>query len=121
MPQTSRKHTRSKSQRRINSHPRSWWLDHYQAWQSGDLSKSAYCAQQGLNVSSFSNWTRRFARESGKLAASPRNIFFKAETQTPQQLSGRIRTLSFQGLALTFEEPIHPEVLAAWMQVIKTC
>ena len=118
MTQTSRKHTRSTSQRRITSHPRSWWFDHYQAWQAGDLSKSAYCAQQGLNVSSFSNWTTRFAREGGKTATSPHNIFFKAQAQQASEpVTGRVRALSserelkwlLEGLSLE-SLSIHPHL-----------
>ena len=121
MPTISRKHSKSTPQQRIDRHPRSWWHDHYQAWQTSDLSKSAYCAQQGLNVSSFSNWTTRFVREGGQRAASARSVFFKAETRAPQQTSGRVRTLSFQGLELTFEEPVLLEVLPIWIRMIKTC
>jgi hypothetical protein len=121
MPKPSTKHPSPTSARRLNSHPRSWWQDHYQAWQASDLSKSAYCVRQGLNVSSFSNWTTRFARESAKQAASARNVFFKAQTQAAQPVFGRISTLNFHGLALTFEEPINPESLPAWIQVLKTC
>ncbi len=122
MPQTSRKHTRSPSQRRITSHPRSWWFDHYQTWLAGDLSKSAYCAQQGLNVSSFSNWTTRFAREGGKTATLAHNVFFKAQSQQASEpVSGRVQALSFQGLGITFEEPIHSEALPDWIRLLKTC
>jgi len=121
MPKTSTKHPRPTSARRIDSRPRSWWLDHYQAWQASDLSKSAYCAQQGLNLSSFSNWTTRFARESAKPAVASRSVFFKAETQTPQHTPGHVRTLSFQGLGLTFDEPIQAEALPAWIRMIKAC
>ena len=121
MPKISRKHTKPTHPQRIDRHPRSWWHDHYLAWQAGDLSKSAYCAQQGLNVSSFSNWTTRFAREGGQSATSPHTVFFKAETQSRQQTSGCIRALGFQGLELTFEEPIHPETVPALIRLIKTC
>ena len=95
MPKISRKHTQSAPQRRLNSHPRSWWDKHYRAWQTGDLSKSAYCVQQGLNVSSFSNWTTRFAREGDKAATSTHNVFFKAQArQASEPLTGRVKALS---------------------------
>lgn len=122
MPQTSTKHPSSTSARRIHRRPRSWWYEHYQTWQAGDLSKSAYCTQQGLNVSSFSNWTTRFAREGGKTTTLAHNVFFKAQTQQASKpVSGRVSALSFQGLALTFEEPIHCEALPAWIRLLKTC
>jgi hypothetical protein len=121
MPKTSSKHSSPTPVRRLDSHPRSWWQDHYQAWRASDLSKSAYCARQGLNVSSFSNWTRRFARENGKSATSTHNGFFKAEIQASEPVSGRVRALSFQGLGVTFEQPIQAEALPAWIQVIKSC
>jgi gamma-glutamyltranspeptidase/glutathione hydrolase len=35
--------------------------------------------------------------------------------------SGRVRALSFQGLGVTFEQPIQAEALPAWIQVIKSC
>jgi hypothetical protein len=122
MPKTSRKHTQSTPQRRIDRHPRSWWHDHYRAWQAGDLSKSAYCAQQGLNVSSFSNWTTRFVREGGKTTPSVHPVFFKAQVpQASESITGRVQALSFQGLGITFEESIHSEALPAWVRLLKTC
>ena len=36
------------SPRRLHSHPRSWWLEHYHSWQSSGLSKSAYCAERSV-------------------------------------------------------------------------
>jgi hypothetical protein len=117
-----KKHSNPVSSHRLNSHPRSWWLEHYHNWQSSDLSKSAYCAEQGLNVSSFSNWTTRFQREASGNSVSPELTFFKVDTQSGLTApSGEVRALSVQGVSLTFEHPIGSEALSAWIRMIKSC
>lgn len=40
---------------------------------------------------------------------------------SPTPHSGQVRTLSFQEFSITFDEPIRPEALSAWINVIKTC
>lgn len=122
MPRTTKQRTTPTSPRRVGNHPRSWWHEHYQAWRASGLSKSAYCVQQRLNVSSFSNWTRRFNREACEAPQARNPVFFKAlpePSATPH--SGQVRTLSFQALSLTFDEPIRPEALSVWIQAIKAC
>ncbi|MEJ2422889.1 MAG: hypothetical protein P8101_00300 [Candidatus Thiodiazotropha sp.] len=119
----ARKRSNPASPRRLYSHPRSWWLEHYHNWQSSDLSKSAYCTKQGLNISSFSNWTTRFQREASENSASAGDLtFFKMDTQSGlTSPSGEVRALSVQGVSLTFERPIGSEALLAWVRVIKSC
>jgi len=122
MPRSSKQSTTTASTRRIGNHPWSWWHEHYQAWQASGLSKSAYCVQQGLNVSSFSNWTRRFGREACETTQARSPVFFKAVPEpsaTPHV--GQVRTLHFQEISLTFDEPIRPEALSVWIQAIKAC
>lgn len=37
------------------------WQEHFTRWKQSGLSQRAYCAQQGLNLSTFHYWRKRVA------------------------------------------------------------
>jgi hypothetical protein len=64
---TNNTHQSVSRQQRNPGHNRTWWFEHYQAWQQSGQSKTSYCNQQGLNLSTFVNCS---ARGQGKRAGS---------------------------------------------------
>lgn len=116
-------HQKSERQRRNPQHSRSWWLKHYQAWQESGLRKTDYCNRQGLNLSTFVNWTTRFKVEpfhDGVDLSSP-PVFFKAAPVSKSVKPGLARTLTLGDISITFEQPIDSESLPDWLEALKRC
>jgi hypothetical protein len=124
MPKKSPKapHQQSKYQRR-NPQNRSWWLKHYQAWEKSGLRKTHYCNQQGLNLSTFVNWTTRFKTEAScdeSVLSSP-PVFFEATPVLQSVKPGLARTLTLGEISITFDQPLDAESLPDWIAVLKQC
>ena len=111
------------SQQRRPAHSRQWWLEKYETWQKSGLSKTNYCSQEKLNLSTFVNWTTRFERNVTKdkadLPLPP--AFFKATPQSKPPQAGMARSLTLGELSVTFEQPIDSQALAGWVEVLKRC
>jgi hypothetical protein len=116
-------HQKPDHQRRNPQHGRSWWLKHYQAWQKSGLHKTHYCNQQGLNLSTFVNWTTRFKAEASgdEEDLSSRPVFFKAAPISQSLKPGLARTLTLGDISITFEQPIDSQSLPGWIEALKRC
>jgi hypothetical protein len=117
-------HQRVSRQQRNPGHKRTWWLGHYQAWQKSGQSKTNYCDQQGLNLSTFVNWTTRFKREASADSSALTTLptFFKATPHSKKASSpGLARSLTLRDISVTFEQPIESEALSDWIEVLKRC
>jgi hypothetical protein len=110
-------------QQRRPAHSRQWWLEKYEAWQNSGLSKTHYCSQEKLNLSTFVNWTTRFERDVHKdkpdLALPP--AFFKATPHSNPPQAGVARSLTLGELSVTFDQPLNSQALAGWVEVLKRC
>jgi len=45
----------------------SCWQQHFSRWESSGLSQRAYCAREGLSLSTFDYWRRQILPNTGKL------------------------------------------------------
>ena len=48
-----------------------WWLTHVAQWRQSSMSKAAYCATHGLNLSSFRYWLRKSRAEPDDIPLVP--------------------------------------------------
>ena len=124
----SKKQTHSNPQKsphhqRKPGHSRAWWLKHYQAWQKSGLSKTKYCTQQDLNLSTFVNWTTRFEQDipEDKPDKPLQPAFFKAVPHSKPSQGGMVHSLTLRDLSVTFDQPIDSEALSGWIEVLKRC
>jgi hypothetical protein len=95
----------------------------YEAWQNSGLSKTNYCSQEKLNLSTFVNYTTRFERDVTKdkpdLALPP--TFFKATPHSKPPQAGVARSSTLGELSVTFDQPLDSQALAGWVEVLKRC
>lgn len=49
----------------------SYWRQHFTRWQSSGLSQRAYCAREGLALSTFDYWRRLARPNTGKQSSAP--------------------------------------------------
>jgi hypothetical protein len=112
-----------KHQQRKPQQSRAWWRKHYQAWQKSGLRKTHYCNQQGLNLSTFVNWTTRFKAEASRDEAdrSSPPVFFEATPVSESLQPALIRTLTLGDIGITFDQSINSESLPDLIEVLKRC
>jgi hypothetical protein len=125
MPRKSTNTTRQNRthQRRRPAHSRQWWLEKYEGWQKSGLSKTDYCSEESLNLSTFVNWTTRFERDvtidKPDLPLPP--AFFKATPHSKPPQAGMVRSITLGDISVTFDQPIDFQSLADWIEVLKQC
>ena len=115
-------HQNATPSRRATHHPRSWWLEHYHAWYSSGLSKSAYCKKHGIVLSSFSNGSARFDQEQPKqsLGLESTPAFFKA-IPLSKQPTAQARSVTVNDITVTFDQPLDCVGLLSWVRALQSC
>ena len=115
---------KSTNKAKRNYHPRAWWFQHYQAWQASGVSKTQYCKDQDISLSSFCNWSAEFSSTKNQESPSPPKppAFIKAvitpeANPTPTPL---VKTLGFQEITLTFEEGLTKSAVAEWIATLRS-
>jgi hypothetical protein len=117
-------HRKSVSNHRNTYHPKTWWHDHYHAWQSSGLSKSTYCKKHGINRSSFANWTRRFDQEPTLLPNSESSsVFFKVAptSKQPTTQASQAGSVTVKGITVVFDSPADSTDCLTWIKTLQSC
>lgn len=106
-------------------HPKSWWFEHYHAWQSSGLSKSDYCKQHGIIRSSFANWSRRFDQEQPAQLPSSESppAFFEVAPPSKQPItqSGQARSVTVNDITVAFDQPLDAVACLSWIKALQSC
>lgn len=68
-----------------------YWQNHFKEWQESGLSKRRYCLDNGLAISTFSYWIRKFRKNS---ESSPVPAFYPLTVDTALMVSDRPSGLS---------------------------
>ena len=95
-----------------------YWRRHFERWQSSGLTRRAYCAREGLALSTFDHWRREARkaaqRDSASVPATLPNTsltLVPVRIDAPEEISG-VRLQSPAGWQVTLPAKLNPEVLA---------
>lgn len=109
-------------QRYAKRQPKQWWLEHWKAWQSSGLSKARYYTQNDINLSSFSNWTKHFSQQNLRsTSGQAQAAFIQATIEPPSSDTGRVQSLSVDGVRVEFEQAIGVDTLRQWIRELRSC
>jgi len=96
---------------------RAYWENHVTTWQERKIGISAYCKENDLNLSSFSNWRRRIAEETNEMTDA---AFI--EVSLPRDYPGERRfEVETGGIRFTFHEDVNHEILIGILKALRGC
>lgn len=119
MPQPDTTSESSRSARRSHQ----WWFEQVRAWQASGLSKTAYCATNGLKPANLYRWANRFRQQESspaeqRIPAPARSPFVQAVVQKSESVS-LASALTVEGITVQFESGLEPAALAEWVQALR--
>lgn len=119
MPQPETTSKSSRSARRSHQ----WWFEQVRAWRASGLSKTAYCAANGLKPANLYRWASRFQQQVSspaeqRIPGLARSPFVQAVVQKSEPVS-LASTLTVEGVTVQFESGLEPAALAEWVQALR--
>lgn len=93
-----------------------YWTRHFEEWQASGLARRAYCAREGVSLSTFDHWRRQSRlRAQSETAQAPVAAPPQALTLVPVQLNpagGDIQLRSPSGWHITLPATLGADALA---------